>query len=142
MNDTPRSEIPSTTATLYALFLFVVLDLGFRLLSFERVYGWIVGRASRSVTEPKGPEVQLETVHRTFAAVRRATRFYFRRRQDCLPRALVTYYLLKRRGIAASLIFGVKKYPFGGHTWVEALDIVLDESPSRVRAYTPIKRVA
>jgi len=139
---TTASDRPSLASTLHALLLFVGLDLGFRLFTFERVFDWIIGRAAQRRPEPGRAEDQLRTARRAFAAVRNATRFYYRRRQDCLPRALVTYYLVKRRGIAASLIFGVKKYPFGGHTWVEAMGEVLDEIPARVNAYTPIKRVA
>ena len=58
-------------------------------------------------------------VARTIEAVRTATRYYYRRRRDCLPRALTACLLLWRGGVPATLQIGVKRYPFGAHAWVE-----------------------
>jgi hypothetical protein len=68
--------------------------------------------------------------------------FYYRRRKDCLPKALTTFYLLRRQGIPAEICFGVRKFPFAAHTWVEALGEHLDDDPSRLRHFTVIHRAA
>ena len=70
---------------------------------------------------------QRTTVRRTLGAVRRATRYYYRPRLDCLPRALAIFVLLRSRGVSATLHIGVKRYPFGAHAWVECLGGVLDD---------------
>lgn len=139
---TPTLPSPTPLLTTRALALFACLNLGFKLLPFERVYEWFIRRATRPALEDGDPVAQRRVILASFAAVRKATRFYYRKQKDCLPRALVTFYLIRRRGIPATLIFGVKKFPFGGHTWVESQDLVLDESPGRVKSYTPIKQVA
>jgi Transglutaminase-like superfamily len=68
--------------------------------------------------------------------------FYYRRQKDCLPKALTTFHLLRRQGIPADLCFGVKKFPFSAHTWVEAFGESLDDDPLRLQHYTVIHRVA
>ena len=67
-------------------------------------------------------------VRRALEASRRATRYYYRRRLDCLPRALAIFVLLRRWGIPATLHIGVKRFPFGAHAWVECMGEMLDDS--------------
>ena len=124
--------------TLQALLVFIVLDVGFRLFGFARVYRFAqwLGRGATAAESAAGRHV----VDRTLEAVRVATRLYWRRRLDCLPRALTTYLLLRRRGRAATLHIGVKRYPFGAHAWVECSGVVLDDSSNawRHEPYVPI----
>ena len=113
--------------TIRALLAFVLLDVGFRLFGFPRVFRFLDGWGQR-VAESGCPRVQGRTVRRTVEAVRRATRYYCRRRLDCLPRAVTIFVLLRRQGVPATLRVGVKRYPFGAHAWVECLGEVLDDS--------------
>lgn len=121
-----------------ALLTFVVLDLGFRLFGFARVYRlvqWWSRRygAGQSVTwEP--------VVGRTLEAVAVATRYYWRRRLDCLPRALTVFLLLRRKGVPATLRIGVKRFPFAAHAWVECRESTIGESAStrKHEPYVPI----
>ena len=128
--------------TIEAFLIFVLLDVGFRTLGFPSVFLRVerLGRRSFSIADDTPLEVQRHTVRRVLAAVRTATRYYYRRRLDCLPRALTTYVLLRRRGVSATLHIGVKRYPFGGHAWVECLGEVLDDSTDdwRHEPYVPI----
>ncbi len=115
-----------TGLSMQALLIFLLLDVGFLLLGFPRTYRftrWWSG-AARAAASP-APRRHVE---RTMEAVRTATRYYWRRRLDCLPRALTIYLLLRRRGVPATLRIGVKRYPFGAHAWVECLGDVLDDS--------------
>lgn len=135
-----KMKSPGTWLTLWALAVFCGLDLSFRLWGFERVQGWLIRRSPRQVAWSR--EEALEQAHRTFQAVQKATRFYFRRRKDCLPKALTTFHLLRRQGIPAELVYGVRKFPFAAHSWVETHGEILDDRPSRVSAYTPIHQIS
>ena len=131
-------QLSGAALAVQALMVFVVLDVGFRLLGFCRVYGlvqWWSRRASVGCSLAWGP-----VVSRTLEAVAVATRYYWRRRLDCLPRALTVYLLLRRRGVPVILRIGVKRYPFAAHAWVECMGRSLGESEStrRHEPYVPI----
>jgi len=118
---------------------FLLLDISFRLLGFERVYRLLQCRYHRPAQWTADQvRQQAET---TFRAVQNATVFYYRRRKDCLPKALTTFHLLRRQGIPAELCFGVKKFPFAAHAWVESCGVILDDDPPRLGHYTVIQRV-
>ena len=110
-----------------AWLLFVLLDAGFRVFGFPRVFLFVDRWGHRSVGQGS-LGAHRRTVSRTLEAVRTATRYYYRQRLDCLPRALAVFVLLRRRGVPATLRIGVKRYPFGAHAWVECLGAVLDDS--------------
>lgn len=110
-----------------AFLVFVLLDVGFRVFGFPRVFRF-VERWGRRPVEAAPRAVQRRTVRRTVEAVRTAGRYYHRRRLNCLPRSLAIYVLLRRRGVPATLRIGVKRFPFAAHAWVECLGEVLDDS--------------
>ena len=124
--------------TAHALLIFIALDVGFRLFGFPRVYRVVQRLHSRRFAVPSSGSHPV--VGRTREAVRIATRYYWRRGLDCLPRAMTVYVLLHRRGVPATLHIGVKRYPFGAHAWVECEGRVLDDSenPWRHEPYVPI----
>lgn len=113
--------------TIQAFAVFVLLDIGFRVLGFPRVFRFVDRWGRRSV-EAAPLVVQRRTLHRTLEAVRTASRYYHRQRLDCLPRSLAIYVLLRRQGVPAMLRIGVKRFPFAAHAWVECLGEVLDDS--------------
>jgi transglutaminase-like putative cysteine protease len=61
-------------------------------------------------------------------------------RADCLPRSLALTSLLRRRGIDAEICFGVEKFPFRAHAWVEAGGLVINDTPNGIRRYTVLGR--
>jgi hypothetical protein len=126
--------------TLRALSTFLVLDAAFRMMGFDRVYRFIARMRRRSIDWPT--EKGKARAHETFQAVQTATMFYYRRRKDCLPKALTTFHLLRRQGIPAEICFGVRKFPFAAHTWVEACGEFLDDNPARLQHFTVIHRMA
>ena len=125
--------------TIEALLVFVLLDVGFPVLGFPRVYRLVQSRGRESAGVV-APAAQRHMMRRALEAVRTATRYYYRRRLDCLPRALTIYLLLRRRGVPATLHIGVKRYPFGAHAWVECLGEVLDDTTDdwRHEPYVPV----
>ena len=54
--------------------------------------------------------------------------FYFHR-VLCLQRAAATTLLLRRHGIAAEMIVGVKQFPFRSHAWVEVENDIVNDKP-------------
>jgi hypothetical protein len=126
--------------TVRAFATFVLLDVAFRLLGLDRTLALMLRRGARPAR--RSPAENRRQAARTFAAVQNATLLYYRRRKDCLPKALTTAHLLRRQGIPADLCFGVQKFPFMAHSWVEALGEQLDDDPSRLRFYTLIHRIA
>jgi len=126
--------------TFQAFLVFVLLDVGFRLIGFPRVFRLVDSWGRRQTSAGAPLADQRRTVRRTLCAVRRATRYYYRPRLDCLPRALAIFVLLRSRGVSATLRIGVKRYPFGAHAWVECLGGVLDDEIGdwRHEPYVPI----
>lgn len=113
--------------TAQALLVFVILDVGFRAFGFWRMFRFVDWLGLRTV-DATSLAVRQRTYRRVRDVVRTASRYYYRRRLDCLPCAMTAYILLRWRGVPATLRIGVKRYPFGAHAWVECLGEVLDDS--------------
>ena len=64
------------------------------------------------------PSAERLLVAHAWQAVDRAARLYLGR-VACLQRAAATVYLLRRRGVPAALVVGVRHEPFAAHAWVE-----------------------
>lgn len=110
-------EFSQLWVTAQVFLAFVALDVGILLFGLPRVYRFVQSRSR--VPNAVGAPVRRRVVARTAEAVGTATRYYYRRRRDCLPRALAACLLLWRGGVPATLHIGVKRYPFGAHAWVE-----------------------
>lgn len=126
--------------TMRIVVFFLVLDVAFRWLGFERVRSWVM---RRSEARPRHEECQSidELVMRSYRAVVAATAVYYRRRKDCLPRALAIYHFLRARGAPVEFRLGVKKFPFSAHAWVEYRGQVVDISPRISSRYIVMKTV-
>jgi len=70
------------------------------------------------------------------ADFRRAGRFISMQDQ-CLVRGVAMLNVLHRKGVAASLVFGVT-IPFAAHCWIQAGDRILTDPFDIVRNYQPI----
>jgi hypothetical protein len=97
--------------------------LSTRLLLWTLPYRWILAlfeRAPRRYRHVLASESARASVARVSRAVRRAARVV--PGSTCLVQALATAWLLRRRGIAAHLHFGVCRADgsLGGHAWLEA----------------------
>ncbi len=78
----------------------------------------------------------------TWHAVDRAQRVY-PARVACLHRAAATVYLLRRRGVPAQLVVGVRNTPFETHAWVELDGRVVgsDHDAEVAASYAVVARV-
>lgn len=59
----------------------------------------------------------------------------------CLYRSFFLLQFLRARGLDARWVFGVRSWPFRAHCWLQAEDLVLDDSLDHVAAFTPILTV-
>lgn len=129
---------PSWLLIAKAWLTFVWLDVLFRFKGFQYTYDAVIRRASGAVT---GEVTDDEVVDRAVAAVRGATRLYWRSRRDCLPRSLTLYRLLRDLDVPARVCIGVRKYPFFlAHAWVELEGRPLDENPARIAQLSLLSR--
>ena len=63
---------------------------------------------------------------------------YLPRLARCLPHSLALNAFLQRRECPSQLVFGVRTHPFEAHCWVQSGAVVLNDTLSHVRWYTPI----
>ncbi len=56
----------------------------------------------------------------------------------CLVDALALDRILLKRGLAATLVFGVRTNPFAAHSWLQTSDLVLTGTAAEARNFTPI----
>jgi hypothetical protein len=59
---------------------------------------------------------------------------------DCLPRSLALAAVLRRRHIRADVCIGITDLPFTSHAWVEAAEVILNDTLSYCRRFTIIGR--
>lgn len=57
---------------------------------------------------------------------------------ECLVRSALLMSFLRRRGLRADWVFGVRLFPFMAHCWVQADDLCLNDDVERLTAYSPI----
>jgi len=121
-----------------AYLLFILIDVGFSIYGFGKVYRFFIRSGKKSTQKTPQPKDN-KLITDTCEAVRTATTFYYRPRKDCLPKALTIYYLLRRQGVPVNFCLGVKKYPFSGHSWVEYQGEIIDDLEAK--AYVLVNRL-
>jgi hypothetical protein len=89
------------------------------------------------VAAPNALEDDLLRANEQFTLARR----YVPIEPICLLDSLSLLRFLSRRGLPAHIVFGVTSEPFTAHCWVQAGDIVLNETLSDANAHTPIRMV-
>jgi hypothetical protein len=58
--------------------------------------------------------------------------------QRCLVDALALDRILLSRGLAATMVFGVRLQPFAAHCWLQSPGLVLTGTAAEARGFTPI----
>lgn len=71
----------------------------------------------------------------------RHARLYVPIKTSCLLDSLSLTRFLSRRSLPASIVFGVTLNPFTAHCWVQAGDLVLNETIGDANSHTPIRIV-
>ncbi len=57
---------------------------------------------------------------------------------ECLQRSALLIAWLRRHGLRADWVFGVRLWPFSAHCWVQCDDVCLNDDFERLQAFTPI----
>jgi len=99
-----------------AWWLLLTIDMGLRILPFQRLEGWLASSAREGAAAEPDETAVSRLVWATAAAARH--HLYPMR---CLPQALCLRWLLGRLGIAAELRIGVERSrgDLRAHAWVE-----------------------
>lgn len=88
------------------------VNLVLRILGFQRLCEAIkIWPISDQAASPEPKEQVCE-------AVKKAASWY-PRQSMCLQRSAITTCLLRQSGVAAEMVIGCRKIPFGAHAWVE-----------------------
>jgi hypothetical protein len=118
-----------------------------RFLRASAVAGFALRRSSiqsvvKRVRERKaahsGTPVDLVAARELVGAFAHLRPLLFGAQDACLFDSLSIVELLARRGIFPTWVFGVQTAPFAAHCWVQDGDVVFNDSPERVRRFTPI----
>jgi len=57
---------------------------------------------------------------------------------DCLQRGFMLHFHLRRNGVDARWVFGVRTWPFLAHCWVQVGDRIVGDTLERTGGFTPI----
>jgi hypothetical protein len=102
---------------------------------------WTLKRLQQiPVSAQQQPEHAEAIVHRVMRVYRSSRQVLNQGKDDCLPRSLALVVALRRLGVDAEICFGVLKFPFAAHAWVEAGGRVINEAPESVQHYTLLAR--
>ena len=124
-----RVRLHTFTAFLGIAMVNLVLRIfGFHMLC-EAIKLWPVN--DRVVT----PDAKLKVCE----GVKQATSWY-PRQSVCLQRSAVTCCLLRESGIAADLVIGCRKIPFGAHAWVEVAGEIANDKRQVQEFYKVLSR--
>src|SRR5262245_24628381 len=135
-DDTAGARAARPSQTVAAWMLLLAVDVVEKTLGFWRVYR-VVGLAP---TLRRSPHTSTAAARRVCGAVDAASVYYFRRVR-CLQSAAAAVCLLRLHGIAAELVIGIRRLPFGAHAWVEVdRQVVMNEQPEMGSLYQVIAR--
>jgi len=85
--------------------------------------------------------LDLERARRLIEAFDRMRVFLFSSRDECLHDSLAVIEFLARYRIFPSWVFGVRARPFAAHCWVQAADVVFNDTVEHVSTYVPIMAI-
>jgi Transglutaminase-like superfamily len=113
----------------------VVVKIGLVVLGFarmRRIIEWLVAGRGASV-EPGGAWIDALARGVVTAAV------FCPGRVECLEQSMALYYLLRQRGIAAELRFGVRTMPFAAHAWVMHRGVAVDQTVEQLAQFAVLE---
>jgi len=125
-----------------AAWLLPIVAVSLKTVGLQRTQSWLAGSARASICP---------TTEQTRAAVRRtvqivATAYRLHPvRSSCLPRTVILWSLLQRRGIGADVRIGVRyntQGEFESHAWLEWNGEVLNDAAEVAEQYLPFNSPA
>ena len=95
----------------------------------------VVDNCRRTGRQPAGVSVGRLTRWLT-----QAESFYYKRIL-CLQRSAAWTHLLRRYGVPAQLVIGVRTFPFEAHAWVESKGRVLNDAADYTERFSVLDRI-
>lgn len=125
----------SLIQALEVVFLVAHTQLLLKLRPFKKVLQTIGGAPSAADGRPPTRQVSEE------AAVFRRVRLFVPVGMRCLVDSVALARYLRRRKHRVHVVFGVAVDPFSAHCWVQAGDVVLNDTLGNVTSHTPLRVV-
>jgi hypothetical protein len=109
----------------------IAIKLMLLVIGFARTYALLQSRVRDLSTTTEPDTATLDASARSIVAAA----ILIPGRIECLEQSLALWYVLRRRGVAAELTFGMRQYPFGAHAWVTYRGEPLNEDREALRHY-------
>jgi hypothetical protein len=103
-------------------------------LRYQRPAGWIASQGPHRRDAPSTAAADVIALADLFDRLRP----WLPGRGCCLPSSLTLLEFLRLYGVRATLVFGVRTYPFEAHCWIEHEGVVLNDTLEHVHWFTPI----
>lgn len=130
----PIDGMPPRGSTLASLALIPSVVLG--LIHYQLRRQALLRRPIRIAPKTKLDDAEVVRLVQRFLQLR----ILLPRSGRCFVQSWLLLRILRKRGVAAEWIFGVRTYPFEAHCWVEWQGRVLNDWADHVRWYEPIAR--
>lgn len=134
-----RGVRPTELLEIFAIVLHTRLQL--RMSSLKKVLQGIALHGRDHAAQGVPPSARVERHLSDAASIYRRARLYVPVDMRCLLDSIAMVRFLHRRDLEAHIVFGVALDPFSAHCWVQAGDLVLNDTVGNVIAHTPIRVV-
>lgn len=128
----PKDGMPPRGSTIASLTLIPAVILGITHYQLRRKA--LLRHPIRVAARSTPDDAEISRLVQRF----RQLRILMPRSGRCFVQSFLLLRLLRKRGVAAQWIFGVRTYPFEAHCWIEWQGRVLNDWADHVRWYTPI----
>jgi hypothetical protein len=105
---------------------------------FQLIIEAVRARKDRNASRAGRPDFERT---RSLVAVFERLRLFYPRSYLCLFDSLALIHFLARFHVYPDWVFGVNEDPFEAHCWVQAGNVVLNDTVARVSAFIPIMQV-
>jgi hypothetical protein len=109
-----------------------------RLLIRWRTFEQIVSRVQSRRARNAGKTFDTAEARRHISVFNRIKPLIYTESDQCLFSSLSMHEFLCHKGLFPHFVFGVKTRPFGAHCWLQHDEVVVNDTPERVREFTPI----
>ena len=138
----PDSPVhPRRSSTAHAVSFFLSSARASRELRrqpFQLIVEAVQARKNRHASRAGRPDFERT---RSLVAVFERLRLFYPRSYLCLFDSLALIHFLAHFHVYPDWVFGVNEDPFEAHCWVQAGDVVLNDTVARVSAFIPIMQV-
>lgn len=135
----PRNLRVSELMEVFAIVLITRMNL--KISTLKNILDGLAADRHIKTARTKPPAEISERHLADAAAVFRRARLYVPIEMRCLLDSIAMARFLLRRRIYTHVVFGIALDPFSAHCWVQADDLVLNDTVGNVTSHTPIRVV-